>query len=195
MILCISQHIYQVILTLPTCYLRKESCSAAEMGSFQSKPTPADRAVITRLRALELESKRELNDEGFVEVDGTETEAEACLNEKTLDALRLLPTTLDIGKLDDWQTKLLQDPKNRCCFSLSRLITIPSPHTDNEARRIDSLYRPFPLPILEMSCLPAQPKLPINKSTTSRSRLRAPPSPTSEAVGDAGSSPRPTSFE
>lgn len=90
------------------------------MGSYPSKPvTAAERAVMTRLRALQVESKRELDDEGFVEVDGTEAEADACLNEKTLGALRLSPTTLDIGQLDNWQTKLLQDPKNRCGLSLS----------------------------------------------------------------------------
>lgn len=165
------------------------------MGSFQSTPTPAERAVITRLQVLELESKRELNDEGFVEVDGSETEVEACLNEKIMGALRLSPMTLDIRQLDDWQTKLLRDPKNRCCFSLSRLLAIPSTHTDNEARRIDLLYQPFPLPILGMCCLPAQPKLPTNKSTMSRSRSRAPPLPISEAADGAGSSPQPTSFE
>lgn len=87
------------------------------MGSYQSKPTPAERAVITRLRALELEGKREFNDDGFVEIDGTETEGDACLNEKALGALRLTPTTLDIGQLEDWQTKLLQDPKNRYFLS------------------------------------------------------------------------------
>lgn len=94
------------------------------MGSYQSKPTPAERAVITRLRALELESKREYNDDGFVEVDGTETEEDTCLNEKILGALRLTPTTLDVGLLEDWQTKLLQDPKNR--YFLSSISSLPS---------------------------------------------------------------------
>lgn len=78
------------------------------MGSIQSKPTPAERAVIGRLRALELESKGELNDDGFVEVEGG-----PCLNEKAFGTLRRTPTTLDIGQLEEWQTKLLTDPKNR----------------------------------------------------------------------------------
>lgn len=87
------------------------------MGSYQSKPTRAERAVITRLRALELETKHEPNDDGFVEVDGLETEDAACLNEKALGALRRAPTTLNVGQLEHWQSKLLEDPKNRSVLS------------------------------------------------------------------------------
>lgn len=85
------------------------------MGAYQSKQTtPAERAVITRLRALELESKRETNDDGFVEVDGDETAGAESLNEKAMEALRRrAPTTLDVDQLEHWQTKLLADPKNR----------------------------------------------------------------------------------
>lgn len=80
------------------------------MGSEQSKPTAAQRAVVERLRALELEKKQAINDDGFVEVDSF---GEGSPNEKTLDALRRSPSTLDVGQLEDWQTRLLQDPKNR----------------------------------------------------------------------------------
>lgn len=95
------------------------------MGSYQSKSTPAERAVITRLRALEFESKcksnGETDEDEFVEVDGTET---PCLSEKTLDDLRHAPTTLDVGQLEDWQTKLLQDPKNRYVRTLPTAVTV-----------------------------------------------------------------------
>lgn len=80
------------------------------MGSEQSKPTAAQRAVVERLRALELEKKQAINDDGFVEVDSFE---QSSPNEKTLDALRRSPSTLDVDQLEDWQTRLLQDPKNR----------------------------------------------------------------------------------
>lgn len=80
------------------------------MGSEQSKPTAAQRAVVERLRALELEKKQAINEDGFVEVDSCE---QSSPNEKTLDALRRSPSTLDVGQLEDWQTRLLQDPKNR----------------------------------------------------------------------------------
>lgn len=85
------------------------------MGSTQSNPSAAQKAIIDRLRALELlEKEQAANDDGFVEVgrcddgsDGSE------LSEKGLGALRLSPTTLDVSQLEDWQTKLLEDPKNR----------------------------------------------------------------------------------
>lgn len=86
------------------------------MGSAQSTPTAAERAVVARLRALDLEEKQKkqqyragTNEDGFVEVDSS-----ACPDEKTLDALRRSPTTLDVDQLEGWQTKLLEDPKNRC---------------------------------------------------------------------------------
>lgn len=79
------------------------------MGSGQSTPSAAERAVIERLRALDLEKKAAaVNEDGFVEV-----ESAGPLNEKILDALRHSPTTLDVPQLGDWQTKLLEDPKNR----------------------------------------------------------------------------------
>lgn len=83
------------------------------MGAEQSKPTAAERAVVERLRALELEKRQAVNEDGYVELssaDGT--------NEKTLEALRRSPTTLDVSELEDWQSKLLQDPKNRCAYQV-----------------------------------------------------------------------------
>lgn len=80
------------------------------MGSGQSTPSAAERAVVERLRALELEKKAAVNEDGFVEVDSLSS---GSLNEKTLDALRRFPTTLDVSQLENWQTKLLEDPKNR----------------------------------------------------------------------------------
>lgn len=83
------------------------------MGSAQSTPTAAERAVIARLRALQLEGKKKqksaVNEDGFVEVESESSS----LDEKTLDALRRSPTTLDVTQLEDWQTRLLEDPKNR----------------------------------------------------------------------------------
>lgn len=79
------------------------------MGSEQSKPTVTSRAVVERLRALELENKQAINEDGFVEVDSGSSP-----NEKTLDALRRRsPSTLDVDELEGWQSRLLQDPKNR----------------------------------------------------------------------------------
>ncbi|KAF3765159.1 peptidase C1B, bleomycin hydrolase [Cryphonectria parasitica EP155] len=82
------------------------------MGANQSTPSSAaaGRAVAERLRALDLEKKQAINEDGFVEVDGP-------LNEKTLGALRHSPSTLDVGELEDWQTRLLKDPKNRLALS------------------------------------------------------------------------------
>lgn len=83
----------------------------ATMGSGQSTASAAERAVVERLRALELEKKAAvINEDGFVEVDSLSS---GSLNEKTLDALRRFPTTLDVSQLENWQAKLLEDPKNR----------------------------------------------------------------------------------
>lgn len=89
------------------------------MGSAQSIPdaTAAQRAIIDRLRTLELLEKEQgtANDDGFVEVD--EFASDGTLNEKALGALRLSPTTLDVSQLENWQSKLLEDPKNRLALS------------------------------------------------------------------------------
>ncbi|KKY35778.1 putative cysteine proteinase 1 [Diaporthe ampelina] len=85
------------------------------MGAYQSKPTAAERAIIDRLRTLDLEEKQAANDDGYVEVD--DLEWSGSLNEKTLGALRRSPTTLDVSQLENWQTKLLEDPKNRLALS------------------------------------------------------------------------------
>lgn len=81
------------------------------MGAYQSKPTAAERAIIDRLRTLDMEKKQAANDDGYVEVD--DFGPSGALNEKTLGALRRSPTTLDVSQLEDWQAKLLEDPKNR----------------------------------------------------------------------------------
>lgn len=81
------------------------------MGAHPSKPTAAEKAIIDRLRTLDLEKKEAANDDGYVEVD--EFVSSGSLNEKTLDALRRSPTNLDVSQLEDWQAKLLDDPKNR----------------------------------------------------------------------------------
>ncbi|KAG6367756.1 hypothetical protein INS49_001951 [Diaporthe citri] len=85
------------------------------MGAYQSKPTAAERAIIDRLRTLDIEKKQAANDDGYVEVD--DFESSGSLNEKTLSALRRPPTTLDVSQLENWQTKLLEDPKNRLALS------------------------------------------------------------------------------
>lgn len=82
------------------------------MGSSTSKPTVAERVIISRLQALDLEKKHRSNEDGFVEVDEFECDG-GPLNEKTLNALRRSPTKLDVSQLEDWQTRLLKDPKNR----------------------------------------------------------------------------------
>ncbi|KAJ4386808.1 bleomycin hydrolase [Gnomoniopsis smithogilvyi] len=104
------------------------------MGSEQSKPTAAQRAVVERLRALELEKKQAVNDDGFVEVDDFE---HGSPNEKTLDALRRSPSTLDVGQLEDWQTRLLQDPKNRLALSALSAANPRDVLTSREAKIAD----------------------------------------------------------
>ncbi|KUI63962.1 Cysteine proteinase 1, mitochondrial [Cytospora mali] len=86
------------------------------MGSAQSTQTAAQRAIIDKLRTLELQEKaKATNDDGFVEVD--QFDSDASPNEKTLDALRMSPTTLDVSQLENWQTNLLEDPKNRLALT------------------------------------------------------------------------------
>lgn len=87
------------------------------MGAEQSKPTAAERAVVERLRALELEKRQAVNEDGYVELDSADSNGYT--NEKTLEALRRSPTTLDVSQLEDWQSKLLEDPKNRCFMTPS----------------------------------------------------------------------------
>lgn len=58
-----------------------------------------------------MEKKQAANDDGYVEVD--DFGPSGALNEKTLGALRRSSTTLDVSQLEDWQAKLLEDPKNR----------------------------------------------------------------------------------
>lgn len=99
------------------------------MGSAQSTPTAAERAVVARLRALDLEEKKKkaaVNEDGFVEVEsgGGGWDGEH-LDEKTLDAPRRSPTTLDVAQLESWQTKLLQDPKNRYYTSSDQTSKVP----------------------------------------------------------------------
>lgn len=90
------------------------------MGSEQSKSTAASRTVIEeRLRALQLEKKQSVNEDGFVEVES------GFLNEKTLEALRHSPSTLDVDELEGWQGRLLQDPKNRLVGLLPLIDSIP----------------------------------------------------------------------
>lgn len=82
------------------------------MGSTQSTPYAAQQAITDRLRTLKLTEKEQANEDGFVEVnDGLGSHGS--LNEKTLGALRSSPTTLDVSQLENWQTRLLEDPKNR----------------------------------------------------------------------------------
>ncbi|ROV97196.1 hypothetical protein VPNG_08821 [Cytospora leucostoma] len=86
------------------------------MGSTQSTPNPAQQVIIDRLRTLGLSEEEQANEDGFVEVNN-DLESNGSLNEKTLGALRLSPTTLDVNQLEDWQTRLLEDPKNRLALS------------------------------------------------------------------------------
>lgn len=82
------------------------------MGSNQSTPNDAQRAITDRLRNLELQEKEQAtNSDGFVEVD--HSGPDGTLDEKALGVLRLSSTTLDVAQLENWQSKLLQDPKNR----------------------------------------------------------------------------------
>lgn len=71
-----------------------------------------EKAVIDRLRAMQLEN-RESSDEGYVLVgNGKPTET---LNEKALGALKLArqPGNISVSQMQQWQSHLLQDPKNR----------------------------------------------------------------------------------
>lgn len=87
------------------------------MGSNQSTTAAsgAERVLMERLRALELEKKQAIiNEDGFVEVDHSfEGDGAATLNEKTLGALRRSPTSLSVEQLEGWQSRVLADPKNR----------------------------------------------------------------------------------
>ncbi|EOO01655.1 putative bleomycin hydrolase protein [Phaeoacremonium minimum UCRPA7] len=90
------------------------------MGSYQSKLSPEaamhEKAVIDRLRAMQLEN-RESSDEGYVLVsNGKPTET---LNEKALGALKLArqPGNISVSQMQQWQSHLLQDPKNRLALS------------------------------------------------------------------------------
>lgn len=125
------------------------------MGAYQSKPTAAERAIIDRLRSLDMEKKQAANDDGYVEVDDFGPSGSP--NEKTLGALRRSPTTLDVSQLEDWQAKLLEDPKNRyqteklqlMLGKASRFNTIRVP----QARSVGSLGRQ-PSRCLEVSRRP-----------------------------------------
>lgn len=102
------------------------------MGSEQSKPTAASRTLIEeRLRSLQLEKKHSINEDGFVEVEA------GSLNEKILEALRHSPSTLDVDELEGWQTRLLEDPKNRLVFlSIRSVLVVRRMVTDKH--KIDS---------------------------------------------------------
>ena len=85
------------------------------MGSQQSKPAlevaAHEKAVLERLRSMQLESKTGA-DEGYVYVDNG---AEA-LNEKASSRATPLmreAEDLSVEQLQEWQKQLLEDPKNR----------------------------------------------------------------------------------
>lgn len=75
------------------------------MGAQQSKILPEhEKAVLERLSSLKMEYSETGDD--FVHVDGEK----AAFNGK----LRRSPGRLGIQLTSDWQTKLLEEPKNRC---------------------------------------------------------------------------------
>ncbi|KAJ8124233.1 hypothetical protein O1611_g9407 [Lasiodiplodia mahajangana] len=78
------------------------------MGAQQSKVLPEDRsAVLERLRAMDLEQNDAEDD--FIRVD----------NEKVVfdSKIHHIPDELGIQLTSEWQTKLLEDPKNRLALS------------------------------------------------------------------------------
>ncbi|KAK0729923.1 peptidase C1B, bleomycin hydrolase [Lasiosphaeris hirsuta] len=85
------------------------------MGSYQSK-LPADvstheKAVIERLRALQLENKQDA-DEEYIYVSSDR------INEKTRDlAKSRQPEAVSVSVITKWQDTLLSDPKNRLALS------------------------------------------------------------------------------
>lgn len=77
------------------------------MGSQPSRlaatHTPAEKAVIERLRRLKLEELEASDDEDYTLV-----------NEKTaLDGPARQPAGLPVEALTNWQSTVLQDPKNK----------------------------------------------------------------------------------
>lgn len=86
------------------------------MGSYQSKQSPEgamhEKAVIERLRAIQLENK-DSSEEGYVLVnDGKQP---GSLNEKAMGAMKLSrqPGNVSVSQMQQWQSHLLEDPKNR----------------------------------------------------------------------------------
>ncbi|KAI1124208.1 peptidase C1-like family protein [Nemania abortiva] len=78
------------------------------MGAQQSKPSPEEaKAILERLRALKLEQNDA--EDGFICVDDEKVAFDG--------KLRRTPEELGIQLTYDWQTKLLEDPKNRLALS------------------------------------------------------------------------------
>jgi bleomycin hydrolase len=81
------------------------------MGSYQSK-LPADataheKAVLDRLRTLQLE-KRELVDDEYDYISDGSLAEKACGAAKSRQ-----PETISVAEMEKWQDALLDDPKNR----------------------------------------------------------------------------------
>ncbi|PSR83971.1 peptidase C1B, bleomycin hydrolase [Coniella lustricola] len=97
------------------------------MGSNQSTVTGAEKVLIERLRALEIEKRQAAtntatNEDGFVEVNDNDLDTAGVFtefDEKALSgsALRRSPTSLNVDQLEGWQARVLQDPKNRLALS------------------------------------------------------------------------------
>ncbi|KAI0399510.1 peptidase C1-like family protein [Xylaria palmicola] len=78
------------------------------MGAQQSKPSPeSEKAALNRLRALQLD-QRDVEDD-FVHVDDEKVAFDGKLHRS--------PERLGIQLTQSWQTKLLEDPKNRLALS------------------------------------------------------------------------------
>jgi bleomycin hydrolase len=78
------------------------------MGAQQSKTTCEmamhEKAVLERLRMLQLEHN--VTEDDFVHVDDEKVAFDGNLDRS--------PEGLSLQLTQDWQTKLLEDPKNRC---------------------------------------------------------------------------------
>lgn len=85
------------------------------MGAYQSKLpadlAPRDKAVIDRLRALELENKAGSDDE-YVYVGDSDTQEKGAAGSTDISKSRK-PESVSVSLMEVWQAALLEDPKNR----------------------------------------------------------------------------------
>jgi hypothetical protein len=82
------------------------------MGANQStEATAHEKAAFERLRALQLEKKGPLEEEGYVYVNYEKASQGDVQPTLLLDSRE--PEGVAVGRMAEWQGELLKDPKNR----------------------------------------------------------------------------------